>query len=858
MKRNFTLLLVFMLCAFLSFGQSTKRADKAFDNGEYYKAIEEYTLIQEHVTDPATKSHIRFRMAESYRRMNRPEKAEKFYVDAIKAGFMSPEVYLGYGMVLMKQAKYEEAQKALESYKRSNPSDKYADVLIASTIFARENTAVNPQFTLQPLEALNTRGSEYGIAYFNDALIYASTGSTADDGDTKSKKDVSDKISLRTGLGYSRFYMSVPIEGNYAKGEEAIGLNTNKRMNQGTFSYDPTSRYGYYTRCEGSDNQCYIYFAEFKNNQWKEKDRLLVESRKMPIGHPFITQDGQRIYFVSTMEGGYGRSDIWYMDKLPDGTWSKPINLGREVNTVGNESFPFAAGGYLFFTSDGHPGYGGTDIFASKMDGNIHGEAFNLGLPFNSASDDLNLIQRADLEEGMLVSTRRGEKSSDDIFRYKGFPSSLMASGRIYDSVMNQPLAGATLEVLKDGKIVEKLTSNDSGRYSFFVMPEGAYQITSTVLGFNPASKSYTASAERFGRLQGWDLPLINSEAFISGVITAYEEKNNVRKELGPLVGATVVLYENGKQVKVIRSKANGEYRFGGIKENAEYLIKAVMPEHFVDTKTLFVGKITRSIDFCKETGHDMDLALRKVVKEQIKLDNILYDYAKATLRPESMIELDKLVVMLNKNPQFKIQISSHTDSRGSAKANDKLSLERAKSVVDYLVSKGINPARLTSMGYGKKQLLVKNAKTEAQHQENRRTTFMIIGETGAALYDTEMQVSESASNTPHPYAGGQLGAANSNNFSQQSNSNIAQPPTTGVNYQDYPYRVQLSASKSLDLNKPEFHRITAQFNLPVYAELSNGMYRYFAGGFNTMEEAKAMADRLNAAFKTQYFAKAK
>ncbi len=163
-------------------------------------------------------------------------------------------------------------------------------------------------------------------------------------------------------------YMSVPMNGLYSRGEEVVGLNKMSQLNEGTFSYDARSKLGYYTRCDAGD-QCYVYYAEFKGNKWVEKGRLPIDGRKQPVGHPCFTPDGNRLYFVSKMEGGYGESDIWYIDKLPDGKWSKPINVGREVNSVGNEFFPFIMDGYLFFASDGHPGYGGLDIFASKIEG---------------------------------------------------------------------------------------------------------------------------------------------------------------------------------------------------------------------------------------------------------------------------------------------------------------------------------------------------------------------------------------------------------------------------------------------------------------------------------------------------------
>ncbi|MDR1341053.1 MAG: OmpA family protein, partial [Prevotellaceae bacterium] len=820
MKRSFVLLIACILFTSVLFGQNTKKADKAFSEGRYCEAIQEYGLLESKVSDPQIMSHITFSIAESYRRMNQPEKAEPYYVKAIKGGYMLPDVYFGYGEVLLNLAKYDDARKQFEIFKRSNPENRLVDVKIASCEFAKIHSMENPKFKLQPMETLNTRGSEFGIAYFNDNLIYASTGNPAEGGG----KQVD--ISPRTGLPYSKFYMSIAFNNMYNKGELVIGLNKgNSKRNEGTFAYDPVNNLGYYTKCIGSNKseQCYIFFAEFKNNQWKEIDNLKIENRKEPIGHPFVMPDGKRIYFVSVMEGGYGKSDIWYTDKYPDGTWSKPINLGREVNTPGNEMFPFVAGEYLFFSSDGHPGYGGMDLFASKIDGNIHGTAINLGKPFNSSQDDVNLIEKHDFSEGMLVSSRRSA-NNDDIFRFEGYPSSLTASGKIYDSVSNQPMKGIAVEVKKAGKIVEKLTSDDSGKYIFYVDPDSsAYDLSASVLRYNPISRTYRSVVERFEALNGWDLPMKSSDAYISGIITGAEESQDKSKvtKLGPLVGAKIEVFEDGKPILLLETDNKGHYRFGNIKENVKYRVKATVgngDEFFSDDKTLNVGEITQSIEFCSATGpdYDMDIELKKIT-QTIHLKNILYAYNKWDLLPESYVELNTLVTLMQKNPTLIIEIRSHTDSRGSAKTNQTLSDKRAKSVVDYLVNTGGIPReRLRAKGYGKSQLLVKPERSEADYQANRRTEFTVVGTTGEPLYDTSLTVT--------PSSEGIYGVRPVQDYPAQQQytpqPTVSQPQmTTGSNnMQNMPYSIQMAATtKPASMSSSDFVRIKQLFNLDVY-----------------------------------------
>lgn len=840
MRKHLILLITILLSFSVALAQNTKKADKAFENGEYYKAIEEYSLIIDKVEDAAARSFVRYRIAESYRRMNRPEKAEKYYIDAIKAGYMSPEIYYNYGDALLKLGKYDEAKTAFETYKRSNPSDKLVDVKIASCIYATSNQLVNPHFTVQPLETLNTRGSEYGLAYFNDALIYASTGNPIDENELRSNDK---KISLRTGLPYSKMYMSVPLNGVFSQGEEVVGLNTVALTNEGTFSYDSRTKQGYYTRCDIGDNQCYIYFAEFKGNKWVEKGRLPIDGRKFPIGHPCFSPDGNRLYFISPMEGGYGMNDIWYIDKLPDNKWSKAINVGREVNTIGNEVFPFVMGGYLFFASDGHPGYGGWDIFASKIEGNLHGPVANLGLPFNSSSDDFNIVARVDLSEGMFVSSRRGEKSNDDIFRFQGFPHSLIASGGVYDSITKKPLPNAVVEIIREGKVEDKITLTDSGTYTFFALPNSTYELKASLLSYTSKAIDFKTDDNRFGKITNLEIFLNSTEAFISGKV--FEKQTGA-----PIPNILLVLYGNDKQVDLIRSDENGNYKFGNIKANTKYVVRAATKEYYNDAKKLVVNKIDRSIEFNKANGYDMDIPLEKIVlNKQITIDNILYDYGKATLRPESLRELDKLIDdVLNGNPQLRLQISSHTDARGSVKVNNSLSQKRAASVVDYLVSRGIDRSRLTAIGYGKSDLLIKNAKTEAEHQMNRRTTFMVTGLMDLPVADTEANGGSVTITVPTSGTGTKPSTPQTTAPSTGVGSATASMPSSGLySNPNATYRIQVGSATTLNMDNANFKRLATQLNLQVFYERADGRYRYFVGGYNTREEAQAMATKVKA-----------
>ena len=267
--------------------------------------------------------------------------------------------------------------------------------------------------------------------------------------------------------------------------------------------------------------------------------------------------------------------------------------------------------------------------------------------------------------------------------------------------------------------------------------------------------------------------------------------------------------------------------------------------EYYAAQADLAPQQILRSTEFSKANGFDMDLIIEKVIlNKQITIDNILYDYGKATLRPESLVELDKLInAVLIKSPQLKLQISSHTDSRGSHKVNDRLSEQRAKSVVDYLISRGIDPNRLTWKGYGKRDLLVKNARTEEQHQQNRRTTFMVTGLMDMPLFDTSI----GSATVSVPTAG--QGSVSATRPSTPTTSTPSTPASGLYSNPNGQFRIQISGGSSLNLNTPEFARLSTQLNLQVFYEYDSGRrwYRYFVGGYSTRDEANAMLTKFKA-----------
>ena len=345
------------------------------------------------------------------------------------------------------------------------------------------------------------------------------------------------------------------------------------------------------------------------------------------------------------MKGGHGGKDIWYIrldkDGKPTGT---PTNVGAEINTPKDEMFPFLrSNGNLYFSSDGHQGMGGMDIFmAEKTGDNTWGHVENMKSPINSSGDDFSIIFDGDEEKGYFSSNRPGGKGQDDIWRFM-MPNLVFAlQGTCYDKATGQPLPDAKLEVVgTDGSNISNLTDGNGG----------------------------------------------------------------------------------------FKFAENGKDRY--IKENTSYTIRASKDKYLVVNDQITTVGINESTTFAKE------YYLQPVAPDIIiKLPEVQYDLGKFELRPEGKDSLETLYQTLVENPTIIIELAAHTDSRDNDKRNMILSQNRAQSCVNYLVSKGIDPARMVAKGYGETRLRISDAEIakmktkeeqEAAHQQNRRTEFRVL-----------------------------------------------------------------------------------------------------------------------------------
>ncbi|MCK5692785.1 MAG: OmpA family protein [Bacteroidales bacterium] len=627
--------------------QKDSRAQAAFDAGEYFEAIDLYKNAVSKVNDNTQKTAILFKIGECYRILGDARSAELWYKKAVREDFQDPIIFLRYGQMMLINEKYTEAEEQFNKYMELVPDDPRGRVGIESCE-AAVNWKDNPSgYLVESMRYFNSRQRDFSPGYINDTyteLYFTSTREDASGNDTHGA----------TGQNFADLFTStLDRKGKWSVPVPVESLNSEFEDGTPNMSSDFTTIY--FTRCIKGKNQqlgCQILSATAGGRDWSEPKVELEElGDSVTSAHPAISPDGNTLYFVSDMPGGLGENDIWLVTRGQGGSWGKPANLGEQINTPGNELYPFVHNdGSLYFSSDSRVGLGGLDIYRATKDETGSWSLENMKPPINSPEDDFGIVFEVDVERGFFSSSRKG-RGNDDIFSFVLPPLEFSVTGVVRDERNDQILPGSTVKsVGSDGITVETNTGNE-GTFKFMLKP-------------------------------GTDYVFIASQPG----------------------------YLNGKERESTR----------GMDQSKEFEV------------TIYLASITQVIE----------------------LPNIFYDFAKWDLRPESMVSLDNLVETLDDNPNVTIELMSHTDSRGTPADNLELSQKRAQSVVDYLISKGIQPDRLKARGYGESQPKVVDEKVLSQydfleldevltegfinqlesaelqekaHQVNRRTEFRVL-----------------------------------------------------------------------------------------------------------------------------------
>lgn len=599
MKAHFTIYVLFLLIVSSLYSCKSAKLSDAEEKqriGEYYEAAAIYRKVYTK-TSPKKRDlrgYIAYRMAECNRLINNTAKATSAYMNAIRYDYPDSTVYLRMGQMLQKTGRYPEAIKNYDIYMENDPSNLLAINGIQGCELAPGWKKNPTRYEVRRMDKFNSRRGEFspmlaGDKY--DQLYFASSRS----------KDKDAKVSAITGQNNNNLFLVKQDEKGAWLAPVELEDEVNTEYDEGTPSFSPDGNTMYYTYCaqdpEGP-RTAEIYISTRSSAKWGKGTRAtIVKDSVTALGHPSISPDGKYLYFVSDAVGGFGGKDI-FRARVAGNDFGPMENLGEEINTPGDEMFPYVRDSVtLYFASNGHPGMGGLDLFKATQDSTGKWYVENLGAPINSMADDFGITFAGKEERGFFCSNRNDARGYDHIYSFERPTITIFIEGIVND-VDEYPIEDATVRIVgKDGLNVKVPVKKD-----------GTYRV-------------------------------------------------ELERDIRYVMMASARGYLN----------QNYELHTGPEEKNETYIVD------------FFLSPISKPV----------------------VIDNIFYDFDKATLRPESKKALDEMIKMLNDNPNVTIELGAHTDRKGTDQYNERLAQRRAQSVVDYLIAGGIEAARLEAKGYG-------------------------------------------------------------------------------------------------------------------------------------------------------------
>ena len=483
----YTLLLIATLAFLASCSNGyIKSGDKEYENLSYTKAISKY---EKALNGQPDNLDVKLKLASAHRQLNQSEQAERYYREVADSIDLPMEDRLNYAQTLMKNNKYDEAKPYLQQYIDANPSDQLARDLLASTNTVRELKEDSLAYMLTPLP-LDFTVSMFGPTLYGKGIVFA--------GET----EITSAASTNPWTGYSfldMFYVEKDGSGNWDIPTK-FAPEINGRFHDGPATFNAAQDMIVYTRSamknekkqlvnEKNENQFYLYQSKKTDGKWSDPVELPFNNTSYSVGHPSLSADGKTLYFSSNMPGGYGGSDIY--KSTYDGTnWGEPINLGKTINTSGNEVFPFVSKkGKLYFSSEGHQTLGGLDIFVSENRSGIWSPPVNLAYPMNSSQDDFAIAINDNDTTGFISSDRSGV---DMIYEYTQVPPTFVVDGIASLKANTLPIDGViiTLINLTDGDSARVTTGKD-GKFRFNLLPSKSYVLKGDKPGYFTVSESF-------------------------------------------------------------------------------------------------------------------------------------------------------------------------------------------------------------------------------------------------------------------------------------------------------------------------------------------------------------------------------
>ncbi len=716
-------------------------AEKLYAKEGYQKAIDLYEKVDPKDQNPQTLLKI----ANSHRLNGNSVLAEKYYNLCINDG-SKPEDVFNYAQVLLSNGKCKESLPYFNQCKKFTSNKNLANLI--SSCDELTGFSNNDHIEIMNAEGINSKWLDFCPVYYQTGLIFTSGRPN------NLKVKVNDYWS---GKSFSDMYFAQAKGNGKYEAPTILSLNLQSQYHDGAVSFSPDGSEMYYSSNNRSGKNkkgikdLKIYKAKLINASWTTTDPFPFNSDEYDNCHPALSTDGNVLVFSSNMQGGFGGMDL-YVSYKKDNVWTKPLNLGSQINSAGNEIFPFLdVANKLYYSSDGLKGMGGLDIFGATLKENdfFWSSPINLGQPYNSIKDDLSYITSKSREEGYFASNREGGTGEDDIY-YWSIKNQFQKSDDdllgiipilVVDKENAEPLPEARVNLFNEKSEPFTYITNSQGKIGKDVNRQETKFVECEKDGFKPKHVYLTPDMvgnqekstifmerESFQPLRGNilnrsnDYPIEGAEIIVKNLTTGAFEKLKSKPD-GSY--STTLNCQHDYQIKVEKV----DYLSNELDFHSNEMIcrsdKSVVKDFHLTPYKINENRKKLSASFLGDESKNFEAGKSFEVKD------IYYDYNKATIRSDAKKTLTKLVELLKEFPEMEIELSSHTDCRGMDSYNQKLSQKRAESAVKFLLTNGIEPSRLKAAGYGE-AVLKNNCEdgvncSETQHQENRRTEIKIL-----------------------------------------------------------------------------------------------------------------------------------
>ena len=646
MKKIFYIILsAIMLVTTLQFTScktaKMKDADEKYERGEYYAAAETYRKIYNKLRrkeDRYQRGEVAFMLGECYRHLNQSARAAASYQNAQRYEWEDSLIPFYLAQAQQMEGQYTLAERNYKAYLDTAPNNKLAKEGIRGCQQSPKWREQGSRYIVKNARIFNSRRADFCPMFLdskNDILYFTSSREKAT-GTTKSE--------ITGAKNCDVFFSKKDDKGKWSNPEPVEG-DLNTEFDEGITAFTPDGQTMYFAKAlrkTDSGTSVEIYKASRSEAKWSGASKFEITADTLSAyDDPAVSADGKWLYFSSDMPGGQGGKDLWRV-MISDGHGTLE-NLGEQINTPGDERFPYVRDdSTLYFSSNGHAGLGGLDLFRARLQPSGRWFVENMGSPMNSSGDDFGITFESEGERGYFSSNRKDARGYDHIFSFEKPDLKIWISGYVLDKD-EEPVPNALIRIVGNDGSNQKAVAKPDGSFRFDLQRGISYVMLAGANGYLNAKQQFTSDMEE---------------------------------------------------------------------EDAEY---------------------------------GVDFILAAMTKPQV-IENIFYDYNKATLRPESKQALDSMVQVLNDNPYITIEMGSHTDRVGSDEYNNKLSEARAKSVVDYLIENGVDSARLQYPQFNEGDTLnepfvmaLSKEDLAAADQINRRTEFQVLTTNYYRTFDSSM-----------------------------------------------------------------------------------------------------------------------